>query len=195
MLEVTVTMTVFRIPAAAFLIACGGLGSVAEAQQTYDPAAAPKKATAADVFTASAKREFYIATVHLDGRTGNKAQAADPANFFPHPAEEFPSAALPGGGGLILKGPNDAGQWQMRAFVFSPAQVVVTEGDTVVLHFVGAQGPSHRIAVEGQPAETVVKRGETKSVEFVASKAGVVRFASLDRLPSMIGQVLVLPKK
>jgi len=166
----------------------------ASAQQGYDAGAQPSKPKAAQVFTASAKREFYIATLHIDGRSGSKAQAPDPTNFFPHPAEEFPTAKLPGGGGLILKGPNEAGQWHMRAFEFSPAQIVVTEGDTVVLNFIGVQGPSHRIAVEGQADEIVVKRGETKSVELAAIKAGVIRFASLDRLPSMIGQILVLPR-
>jgi hypothetical protein len=167
----------------------------AGAQQSYDPASPPKKATASDAFGASQRREFFIATVHLDGRTGNKPQAADPTNFFPHPAEEFPTAALPGGGGLILKGPLEAGTWQMRAFLFVPAQIVVTEGDTVVLNFIGTQGPSHRIAVEGRDGEIVLKRGEMKSVVLEGVKPGVIRYASLDRLPSMVGEVLVLAKK
>lgn len=174
----------------ALLLAAGAAGA-----QSYDPAGQPKKATAAEAFPASNKRDFFIATVHLDGRTGTKPQAADPANFFPHPAEEFPAAALPGGGGLILKGPAETGTWQMRAFLFAPAQVVATEGDTVVLNFIGAQGPSHRIAIEGKDGEIVLKRGEMKSVVLEAVKPGVIRFASLDRLPSMVGQVLVLPKK
>ena len=180
---------------AAGLLAAGLLAAVpVGAQQGYDPAAQPKKATAADAFPATSHREFFIATVHLDGRTGTKPQPADPANFFPHPAEEFPATALPGGGGLILKGPDESGDWQMRAFMFLPAQVVAVEGDTVVLNFVGAQGPSHRIAIEGRDGEIVLKRGETKSVVLNGVKPGVIRFASLDRLPSMVGQILVLPK-
>ena len=72
--------------------------------------------------------------------------------------------------------------------MFLPAQVVAVEGDTVVLNFVGAQGPSHRIAIEGREGEIVLKRGETKSVVLDGVKPGVIRFASLDRLPSMVGQ-------
>jgi hypothetical protein len=65
----------------------------------------------------------------------------------------------------------------------------------VVLNFIGVQGPSHRIAIEGKDGEIVLKRGEMKSVVLEDVKPGVIRFASLDRLPSMVGQVLVLPKK
>lgn len=39
------------------------------------------------------------------------------------------------------------------------------------------------------------KRCETTAVELLASKPGIIRFASLDRLPSMVGQILVLPKR
>ena len=177
------------------MLAAGLLAAVpVGAQQGYDPASQPKKATAADAFPATGRREFFIATVHLDGRTGTKPQPADPANFFPHPAEEFPATALPGGGGLILKGPDESGDWQMRAFMFLPSQVVAMEGDTVVLNFVGVQGPSYRIAIEGRDGEIVLKRGETKSVVLNSVKPGVIRFESLDRLPSMVGQILVLPK-
>jgi hypothetical protein len=181
-----------RLAAVAVLATATSSGALA--QQTYD-AGQPKAATAADAFPATTKREFFIATVHLDGRTGTKPQAADPANFFPHGAEAFPAAALPAGGGLMLRGPLEAGTWQTRAFLFSPAQIVVTEGDTIVLNFVGVQGPSHRIAVEGREGETLLKRGEMKSVTLDAVKPGVIRFASLDRLPSMVGQILVLPKR
>ena len=110
-------------------------------------------------------------------------------------ADSLAAAALPGGGGLIPKGPTETGTWQMRAFLFAPAQVVATEGDTVVLNFIGVQGPSHRIAIEGKDGEIVLKRGEMKSIVLEAVKPGVIRFASLDRLPSMVGQVLFLPKK
>jgi plastocyanin len=132
-------------------------------------------------------REFYIATVHLDGRTGVTASAD-------HPAEAFPSEALPAGGGLQLTPPDAGGAWRIRAFVFQPAQITVQAGDKVRLHFVGVQGPAHRIAVEGHEGVIELKRGQMRTVEVDAAEPGRRRFASLDRLPSMQGEVLVLPR-
>lgn len=185
------TRSTRMLPAAA-LAACLALPAAA---QQYDPAPPARKATAADAFAATGRSEFYIATVHLDGRTGTAAQAGDAATFFPHPAEALPAAQPPAGGGLIVKGPSPGGDWQMRAFLFAPSQLVAVEGDTVVLTFVGVQGPSHRIAVEGHEGEIQLKRGETKSVVLDKVRPGIIRFASLDRLPSMVGQVVVLAKK
>jgi plastocyanin len=147
----------------------------------------PGTATPETAFAPSKAREFWIATVHLDGNTGLQASAD-------HPAEPFPTAALPAGGGLLLTQPGAEGKWRMRAFVFQPAQVVVREGETVVLHFVGVQGPAHRIAVEGQGEPFVLRRGETRSVTLTPEAAGSIRWASLDRLPSMTGEILVLPR-
>lgn len=133
-------------------------------------------------------REFHIATVHLDGTTSTKGDDR-------HPAEAFPAVPLPPGGGYVLTKPDEAGKWNMRTFLFSPAQVTVMEGDTVVLNFIGVQGPSHRILVEGAGEPVTLKRGTVARVEFVAAKPGIIRFASLDRLPSMQGEILVLAKK
>lgn len=38
--------------------------------------------------------------------------------------------------------PDEKGDWSVRAFVFQPAQVVARQGDTVILNFMGVQGPS-----------------------------------------------------
>ncbi|MEP9375525.1 hypothetical protein ABLE91_02330 [Aquabacter sp. CN5-332] len=133
-------------------------------------------------------RQFYIATVHLDGTTTTKGDDK-------HPAEAFPNAALPVGGGYVLTKPDESGKWNMRAFLFSPAQVTVMEGDRVVLNFIGVQGPSHRILVEGADEPVILTRGEVERVEFVARNPGIIRFVSLDRLPSMQGEVVVLAKK
>ncbi|MGN6630999.1 MAG: hypothetical protein ACTHKP_02005, partial [Nitrososphaeraceae archaeon] len=70
-------------------------------------------------------------------------------NTPPHPAEKFPNATLPAGPGLVLRPPNKVGAWDMRAFTFSPDQIVVNQGDTVTLHFLGVQGPHHVITVDG----------------------------------------------
>lgn len=132
-------------------------------------------------------KEFYIATVHLDGNTGTTASAD-------HPAEAFPAAAMPAGGGLILTSPNQDGKWRIRAFTFHPVQVLVRQGDEVKLTFVGVQGPSHKIKVDGVAEEIVVKRGEMRSVTVKADKPGTIAYVSTERQPSMRGEIVVLAK-
>jgi plastocyanin len=132
-------------------------------------------------------REFHIVTVHLDGHTGIAASAD-------HPAEAFPETPMPPGGGLILTKPNADGKWRMRAFVFQPAQVIVRQGDEVKLTFVGSQGPMHKIKVDGVADEIVLKRGEIRSVTVKADKVGSISYVSVERMPSMRGEVVVLPK-
>ncbi len=128
---------------------------------------------------------FHIATVHLDAKTNIKGDAS-------HPAEPFPEAAKSSGGGLIVRPPNEQGDWTVRAFVFQPSQLVVKQGDKVVLNFIGVQGPSHTIAIDGQNERIMLKRGETRSVRFVAEQPGTIRFVSVGREPTMQGSILVL---
>lgn len=132
-------------------------------------------------------KEYFVATVHLDGNTGITASAD-------HPAEAFPDKALPEGGGLLLTKPNADGKWRMRAFVFHPAQILVRQGDEVKLTFVGVQGPSHRIKVEGVAEEIALKRGEMRSVTVKANQPGTIAYSSVDRQPSMRGEIVVLAK-
>lgn len=148
----------------------------------YGPAPAQdSQAKAAE----AGEQVFHITTVHLDAKTNVKGDAA-------HPAEPFPESAKSSGGGLIVRPPNEQGDWTVRAFVFQPSQVVVKEGDKVVLNFVGVQGPSHTIAIEGQKEPVTLKRGEMKSVRFVADQPGTIRFVSVGREPTMQGSILVL---
>lgn len=129
---------------------------------------------------------FHIATLHLDGK-GNINGAGD------HSPEPFPATAPKGSGGFIVEPPNPTGEWSVRAFAFHPSQVVVRQGDTVVLNFMGVQGPSHTIAIDGQRDQLALRRGEMKTVRFVADQPGIVRFVSVGREPTMQGSVLVLP--
>jgi plastocyanin len=131
-------------------------------------------------------QEFFIATVHLDGKTSTKGDEG-------HPAEPFPVQQLPKGDGLVRKAPDADGVWSIRMFVFEPQQVVVRQGDEVRLHFVGVQGPTHRIEIDGQASPIVLRRGEMRAVNLKASEPGLIRFRSIGRGPTMQGQVLVLP--
>ncbi len=128
---------------------------------------------------------FHIATVHLDARTNVNGDAG-------HPPEPFPESAVSSSGGFIVRRPDEQGNWSVRAFMFQPSQVVVRQGDRIVLNFVGVQGPLHTIAIEGQNERISLKRGEMKTVRFVAEQPGTIRFVSVGREPTMQGSILVL---
>ena len=126
-------------------------------------------------------------TVHVDAATGLRASAN-------HPAAAFPASALPDGGGLILRAPNEAGEWSLRAFIFVPSQIIVRQGAAVTSSFVDIQGPGFRIAVDGQAELISIRHGEIRGVALGTSWPGSVDFRALDQAPSMVGEVLVLPR-
>ena len=144
----------------------------------------------------STNKTFWISTVHLDGATtihkgvacGNCTQ-----NNPPHPAEKFPNTTLPAGPGLVLRPPNEVGAWDMRAFTFAPDQIVVNQGDTVTLHFLGVQGPHHVVTVDGV-GTFPLDRGHIHTVTFTTDKPGTITYWCHIHPPNMVGQILVLPK-
>ena len=166
------------IPVLALL----ALAGQAHAQGASSYAAAP----AAEAKAPEA-RHYHVVTVHLDGMTGLQATGA-------HPAEAFPTAPMPAGGGLLLRKPDAEGLWSVRAFVFQPSQIVVPAGAPVTLTFVDVQGVGFRIAIDGVAEPIAIHRGETRSVTLAADKPGSIRFRALDQAPSMVGEVLVLPQ-
>ena len=144
----------------------------------------------------STNRTFWISTVHFDGTTTiHQGVACNNCtqNTPPHPAEKFPNATLPAGPGLVLRPPNKVGAWDMRAFTFAPDQIVVNQGDTVTLHFLGVQGPHHVITVEGV-GTFPLDRGQIHTVSFSADKPGTITYWCHIHMPNMVGQILVLPK-
>jgi hypothetical protein len=166
-------------------VVAGMAAGTARAQPATEYQKAATPAGAVQPFVGG--RDVFIVTVHVDGNANVKGDAS-------HPAEPFPADALPAGGGLSLTPPTDDGAWRMRTFVFEPRQVVVFQGDPVTLHFVGVQGPSHRIQIDGRSEIIELKRGEVKTVAVPAAAPGVIGFRSLDRLPSMQGSIIVLPR-
>lgn len=145
----------------------------------------------------STKKEFWINTVHLDGMTNiNAGTKCDTCNQNTpiHPAEKPPlSSTIPTGGGFVVTTPNKAGAWDFRSFTFSPDQIVVNQGDTVVLHFIGVQGAHHLITVDGIGTFPLL-RGQIHTVSFIANSPGTINYICHLHMPNMVGQILVLPK-
>jgi len=176
------------------------LGIQSQTSHTVLAQGVKSNATTPAVVTAtpsqSTIKTFWISTVHLDGTTSTQAGIACgncSQNTPPHPAEKFPNTTLPAGSGLVLRPPNKVGAWDMRVFTFAPDQIVVNQGDTVTLHFVGVQGPHHVITVDGV-GTFPLDRGHIHTVSFTADKPGTITYWCHVHPPSMVGEILVLPK-
>jgi len=140
--------------------------------------------------TQSTNKEFWIKTVHLDGFANLKGIPTGPD---PAPPEKFPNSTIPAGGGVKLTLPDKTGAWKFRVFTFEPSQIVVNQGDRVTLHFADVQGAHYTITVEGV-GTFPMSRGQIHTVSFTADKAGTTNYWSPDHMPSMVGQIVVLPR-
>src|SRR3989304_5145772 len=79
--------------------------------------------------------------------------------------EPFPAEAFPKGGGYVKKAPDPNGRWEVSVYQFSPATVIVKQGERVVLEIVGINGAKHTVHVDKYlPKHSLVKRGDRKSV-------------------------------
>jgi len=130
---------------------------------------------------AASERTIYVAAVEPKGGAG----VAD---------EAFPGAALPAGGGYILKAPDAAGRWEVSTYRWDPATMVVHEGDTVTLEIVGINGKEHPFRVEGHAAGGVVTRGTLTRVTFVAERAGAYKLICDLHKPTMQADLIVLAR-
>ncbi len=57
--------------------------------------------------------------------------------------EPFPSAALPEGKGYELEAPNAEGRWEVSTYRWEPNQIIVNQGDEVMLEILGVNGAEH----------------------------------------------------
>lgn len=64
-------------------------------------------------------------------------------------------------------------RWEVSAYVWLPAQIIVTEGDEVTLEFVGINGASHPTTIAAFGQTFTVKRGQANRVTFKADKVGI----------------------
>ena len=152
--------------------------------------AAAANSTIAASTNQSSNKEFWIKTVHLDGFANLKGIPTGPD---PAPPEKFPNSTIPAGGGVKLTPPDKTGAWKFRVFTFEPSQIVVNQGDKVTLHFADVQGAHYTIAVDGV-GSFPISRGQIHTVSFTADKAGIINYWSPDHMPSVVGQIVVLPR-
>lgn len=110
--------------------------------------------------------------------------------------EPFPTAKLPDGGAYGLKDPSgDPLRWEVNSYAWAPSSFTVVEGDKVTLKIIGVNGAQHVSSIEGHVEQFTVKRGQITTVTFTAGKPGVYRLTCSSHMPSMVGQMLVLPAK
>jgi len=108
--------------------------------------------------------------------------------------EAFPKDALPGGGGYLLKAPDKDGRWEVSAYRWDPNQIIVNQGDEVTLEILGINGAEHPSVIEGYNINFNVKRGQVTKVTFKADKAGVFKVTCGTHQPSMVGELIVMPR-
>lgn len=108
--------------------------------------------------------------------------------------ETFPAGPLPSGGGYVIREPDETGRWEVSTYVWTPAQIVVSEGDEVTLDFVGINGADHATEIAGLDVSFTLRRGEVVRVEFTADRPGVYPVICHTHVPSMRGEIVVLPK-
>ena len=110
--------------------------------------------------------------------------------------EPYPTAELPQGGGYVKKRPDAAsGRWEVSVYQFSPATVIVRQGERVTLEMVGINGAKHSVHIDKYvPNHAVVKRGEIGRVKFTADTPGIYKIHCEEHQPSMEGTLVVLPR-
>ena len=127
-------------------------------------------------------RTIYMAAVEMKGGTQKEK-------------EPYPEAPLPSGGGYIKTPPNPSGRWEVSAYQWSPATIVVQQGDRVTLEIVGINGDKHTGTIERYaPTPFTVKRGQLTRVSFTADAPGVFRIGCDEHKPTMVGALVVLPR-
>jgi len=110
--------------------------------------------------------------------------------------EPFPHHPLPEGKGYVLKEPDPkTGRWEVSTYRWEPSQIVVYQGDTVVLEILGVNGDVHPARIEEYVPGFVVRRGQVTRLTFTADKAGFFKIECTTHQPTMVGYLVVLPRQ
>jgi hypothetical protein len=109
--------------------------------------------------------------------------------------EPFPGEPLPEGQGYVLKAPDPkTGRWEVSTYRWEPSQIVVYQGDTVVLEILGVNGDVHPSTIEQYVPAFEVRRGRVTRLRFTANTPGFFKIECLTHRPSMVGYLVVLPR-
>jgi plastocyanin len=150
---------------------------------------------------------FAMAAVGLAGAAAAGGAPPPATRFFSMAAvepkggatvdkEPFPAEPLPTGKGYLLKTPDaKTGRWEVSTYRWDPAQIVVIEGDTVVLEILGVNGDIHPSTIERYVPAFEVRRGRITRLTFTADRAGFFRIECTTHQPSMVGYLVVLPRR
>jgi plastocyanin len=152
------------------------------------------KAGEFSLICAAAALGFASAAMATGGPRSFTIAAIEPKGGANVEKEPFPTTAFPEGGGYVLKKPNAEGRWEVAAYLWSAQQIIVNEGEEVSLEFVGVNGASHPTTIEGYDKSFTLKRGGFERVSFKADKAGVFKIICATHKPSMVSELIVLPK-
>lgn len=78
---------------------------------------------------------------------------------------------------------------------FSPSTIVVNQGDKVIIHFYNTEDEpeNHNFILTAYGLNTDLAQGQHQDITFTANQAGVFRFFCGYHLPTMTGQLIVLP--
>ncbi len=134
---------------------------------------------------APAKRTIYMAAVEPKGGTAVSSE--------PYPST---SAALAAGPGYVLRPPDSSGRWEVSTYQWQPSFVLASEGEDVTLEIIGINGAEHTGFIEGTNAPAfTVKRGQITTVNFRAARPGFYRVVCSSHLPTMVGYLVVLPRR
>lgn len=131
---------------------------------------------------AGTKRHFVVAAVEPKGG----------ANVS---EESFPAANRVAGEGYQIKEPGADGRWEVSAYVWMPAQIIVNQNDGVTIDFVGINGHAHSVAITGYTDSFVLPRGTTRRITFIADKAGVFPIDCVTHSASMHSEFVVQPNR
>lgn len=122
--------------------------------------------------------------------------AVEPKGGTTVDSEPFPSAAaLPAGGGYVLRTPDNTGRWEISTYQWQPSFVVVNQGEQVTLEIISINGKEHLSSLPPYVSSFNVKRGQITKVSFTADRAGMFPIVCVSHQPSMTGYLVVLPRQ